>query len=133
MPNKIRFHLDDLKIKHTKCFYLPIHKDLHHISVYYDSDLIYSIRAEDVDTCYKHFLTWLEGEDMTGRRRQMKDNLYTGHFSERELYILNFALLKYKRYIQNEPEYSEIVKLLGRTDIAIEKISRNEFKEGDEI
>ena len=63
MPNKMRFHLDDLKIKHTKCFYLPIHKDLHRISVYCDSDLIYLIQTEDVDTCYKHFLTWLEGED----------------------------------------------------------------------
>ena len=60
MPNKIRSHPDEPKIKHTECFYIPIHKELHRISVYCDSDLIYSIQAKDVDTCYKSVLAWLE-------------------------------------------------------------------------
>ena len=63
MPNKTIFHLNELKIKHTKCYYVPIHTELHRITVYCGTDLIFTIQAEDIDTCYKHFLTWLEGED----------------------------------------------------------------------
>lgn len=76
----------------------------------------------------------------------MKDNLYTGHFSERELNVIDTALLKYKFSIFDKSmyfdkkgkevlasDYKEVSEIESRFTAALAHIAKNDFDKEDEI
>lgn len=62
---------------------------------------------------------------------------YPGYFTERELNVIDTALLKYKFFLFDKKEsasdYNEVSAIESRFNTAIARIIRNDFDRGDNI